>query len=230
MAKAKTIAIDGPVASGKSVVGERVAHELGYLYFDTGAMYRAITFLALQHKLDLSSSDEVGRLAEECVIEFEAPTPATDDGRQYTVRVGEQDITWQLREPSVERHVSQVAAYPRVRTSLKQQQRRIGQRGKVVMVGRDIGTVVMPDAPLKIYLDASVEVRARRRYEQKRQQGKDTNFERILADLRQRDHRDSTRAIDPLRPAEDAQHIYTDGLSIDEVVAEILRLASQHGV
>ena len=217
------IAIDGPAASGKSTVGQQVAEQLGFLYFDTGVMYRAVTFLALQNQLDLSDEEAVGTLARDIIIEIEPPTVA--DGRQYTVRVGDQDITWKIREHSVNTNVSPVAAQPAVRAALTEQQRRIGRRGQVVMVGRDIGTVVMPEAPLKIYLDASVEERASRRYKEISERGKQINFDTLLAGMRKRDHIDSTRATAPLRAAEDAHIIYTDDMSVQMVIEVVLALA-----
>jgi len=222
MTQPSTIAIDGPAASGKSTVGQLIAERLGYLYFDTGVMYRAITFLALQYELDLSDEQAVGALAREVLIEIEPPT--IDDGRQNDVRVGTQDITWKIREPAVNANVSKVAAQPAVRAALTKQQRRIGQRGQVVMVGRDIGTVVMPDAPLKIYLDASVEERAKRRYNEMTARGKSVDFEHLLATMRKRDHIDSTRATAPLRAAEDAHLIVTDHLPVQTVVEQIFAL------
>ena len=134
------------------------------------------------------------------------------------------DITWQTRRADVEAHVSQVSAYAGVRQAMTEQQRRIGRRGKVIMVGRDIGTVVLPNAELKIYLDASVEERARRRFEELKGRGEPASFEAILAGLRRRDEIDSTRAVAPLRPAEDAVIIGTDGLSIEQVVARVMAL------
>lgn len=218
-----TIAIDGPAAAGKSTVGEQLAQHLGYLYFDTGVMYRAITFVALKNKLDLADDQTVGELAQNTIIEIEEPSAEITDGRQYTVRVGEQDITWQIRTPQVSANVSEVAAHPTVRAALIEQQRRIGQGGQVVMVGRDIGTVIMPDAPLKIYLDASVEERARRRYKEMQQRGQEGSFESVLTAMRKRDERDSTRATAPLRAASDAHILNSDGKSVKEVIQEILR-------
>lgn len=223
MTQPLTIAIDGPAASGKSTVGQLIAERLGYLYFDTGVMYRAITFLALQHQLDLSDEQAVGRLAREILIEIEPPT--VDDGRQNDVRVGKQDITWNIREAAVNKNVSNVAAQAAVRAALTKQQQRIGQRGEVVMVGRDIGTVVMPDAPLKIYLDASVEERARRRYNEMIARGKSVDFEQLLATMRKRDHIDSTRATAPLCAAQDAHLIVTDHLPVQTVIEQIFALA-----
>ena len=223
MTQPLTIAIDGPAASGKSTVGQLIAERLGYLYFDTGVMYRAITFLALNYELDLSDQQAVGALAREVLIEIDPPT--VDDGRQNDVRVGTQDITWKIREADVSANVSKVAAQPAVRAALTRQQQRIGQRGQVVMVGRDIGTVVMPNAPLKIYLDASVEERAKRRYKEMTGRGKTVDFDHLLAAMRKRDHIDSTRATAPLRAAEDAHLIVTDHFPIEAVVEQILVLA-----
>jgi len=146
------IAIDGPAASGKSTIGELLAEQLHYVYFDTGVMYRAVTWAALQRGIDLADEKAVTDLAERIHIEVTQPTVA--DGRQYTVYADGEDITWQIRRPEVDHGVSPVSAYPGVRAALTAQQRRIGQAGRIVMVGRDIGTVVMPDADLKIYLDA----------------------------------------------------------------------------
>ncbi len=223
MSQSEMIAIDGPAASGKSTVGLHIAQQLGYLYFDTGVMYRAITFLALQSKLDLSDEQAVGALARDVLIEIEPPT--IEDGRQNDVRVGTEDITWKIREASVNANVSRIAAQPAVRTALTKQQQRIGERGRIVMVGRDIGTVVMPNAPLKIYLDASVEERATRRYNEMIARGKSVDFDQLLTTMRKRDHIDSTRATAPLRAAEDAHLIMTDHLPIQTVIEKILILA-----
>ena len=155
-----TIAIDGPAASGKSTLGAALAEHLGYLYLDTGVMYRAGTWAALDRGLDIAAEADVTGLAESIQIDVE---PASlDDGRQYDVICDGVDVTWLIRSSRVEAVVSPVSAYPGVRSAMVAQQRRIGLKGQVVMVGRDIGTVVLPEAPLKIYLDASVEERARR--------------------------------------------------------------------
>lgn len=222
-----TITLDGPAASGKSTAALIVAERLGWLYFDTGAMYRAITYLALQREYPLANGELLGELARTTLIEIEAPASHEQDGRQYTVCVGNEDITWALREQRVEQHVSTVAAHPAVRSALKEQQRRIGLRGRVVMVGRDIGTVVLPEAPLKIYLDASVEERARRRYDEIIGRGETADYEQILTDMRSRDARDSNRATAPLRPAEDAIFLNSDYMSIEAVAGAILDLAAR---
>jgi len=216
------IAIDGPSASGKSTLAKRIADELGYLYFDTGIMYRAITWLAQQQLIDPRDECAITILAEQAQIDVRPPS--NNDGRSYDVKVDEQDITWEIRQPQVEASVSIISAYAGVRQALTQQQRRIAMRGKVVMVGRDIGTVVLPEADLKIYLDASVEERARRRYQELQQRGEVISFDDLLASMRMRDRIDSTREIAPLRPAPDAFILNSDGLNIDQVVDTVRRI------
>ncbi len=219
------IAIDGPAASGKSTVGKRVAEKLGFLLFDTGALYRAVTLAALQRGIPIEDEARIDELARAIHIDLIPATVA--DGRPYTVLVDGEDVTWAIRSESVDAHVSAVSAYPGVREALKHQQRRIARQGNVVMAGRDIGTVVFPEAPLKVYLDASPEVRARRRCEELRARGEPADFEEILAAVRQRDAIDSTRATAPLRIAEDAVVIHTDRMSVQEVAEEIIRLARE---
>jgi cytidylate kinase len=209
------IAIDGPAASGKSTLGRRLADSLGYLFFDTGVMYRAVTWGALQRGLEISNETAVTQLAETAQIDVRSPSQ--NDGRTCDVLLDGVDITWETRRPDVEANVSPVSAYRGVRQALAAQQRRIGLRGHVVMVGRDIGTVVLPEANLKIYLDASAEERARRRYEEIIQRGGKAEYEQILAGVRKRDEIDSTRAFSPLMAAADAIIINSDKLDADEV-------------
>jgi cytidylate kinase len=154
----RTITIDGPAAAGKSALGERLAAKLGYLFFDTGVLYRAVSYLALTHNVDPANEEALTQLAEKADIVISRPT--VKDGRQYTVLVEGHDVTWRLRQLDVERIVSPVAAVKGVRAALRQRQRSIGLAGHVVMVGRDIGTVVLPEAGLKIFLTASLEERA----------------------------------------------------------------------
>jgi CMP/dCMP kinase len=213
---ASIIAIDGPAASGKSTLGNRLAKLLGYLYFDTGVMYRAVTWLALKQGLDICDEAAITHLA--AITHIDVRPPSVTDGRAYDVVVDSQDITWEIRHPDVEMHVSPVSAYPGVRTALSTQQRRIGLRGNVVMVGRDIGTVVLPNADLKIYLDASAEERARRRYKELRQRGEPADYDVILNAMRRRDQIDSSRQVAPLRPAEDAHILCSDGLDANQVL------------
>jgi len=219
------IAIDGPAASGKSTIGKRLADRLGYLFFDTGVMYRAVTWVALQNNTDMHDEAAVTRLAEETHIDV-APA-SKSDGRACDVIVEGRDITWEARSPEVDANVSIVSAYAGVRRALSGQQRRIGQRGRVVMVGRDIGTVILPEADLKIYLDASAEERARRRYEETLARGKQADYEEILAKVRERDHIDSTRIVAPLRAAADAVHINSDEMNADEVFVKIESLCHE---
>ncbi len=221
----KTIAIDGPAASGKSTVGQLVAARLHFLYFDTGAMYRALTFLALEAGRPVGDGEALGALAEATPIEIVPPTAEQRDGRQYTVCVQGQDITWAIRHHLVDAHVSEVAAHALVRRALGRQQRRIGLRGKVVMVGRDIGTVVLPEAPVKIYLDASVEERARRRFDEAQRRGEGLPFDTLLAAMQERDRYDSSRPHAPLRAAPDALRINSSGVPVADVVETIVAAA-----
>lgn len=220
-----TIAIDGPAASGKSTLGKRLADALGYLFFDTGVMYRAVTWAVLDHRLPVEDEPGVTALAEQILIDIRPPS--TGDGRNCDILVDGRDVTWNLRSPEVEAAVSPVSAYAGVRRALTAQQRRIGLRGQVVMVGRDIGTVVMPDAPLKVYLDASAEERARRRYQETLQRGQEADYETILNAMRRRDQIDSTRAVAPLRPAEDAVIIGSDCLDAQQVLERVKELVYQ---
>ena len=217
-----TIAIDGPAASGKSTIGGLLAERLGYLYLDTGAMYRAVTWVALERGLDIGDEEALSALARS--LEIEITRPGVNDGRQYTVLADGEDVTWEIRRPDVDRYVSPVSACAGVRRALTEQQRRIAQRGRVVMVGRDIGTVVIPDAGLKIYLDASPEVRARRRFLELVERGEEADYERILSDMVRRDRIDSQREVAPLKAAEDAITVDTDNLSIGEVLDVVQQL------
>jgi len=217
-----SISIDGPAASGKSTLGKKVADQLGYLFFDTGVMYRAVTWIALVRGMPIHDESAISRLSES--IEIDIQPPSVNDGRNCDILVDGEDITWQIRRPEVDANVSYVSAYPGVRTALTAQQRRIGQRGNVVMVGRDIGTVVLPKAGLKIYLDASAQERARRRYEEMRQRGETANYAEILKGVEDRDKIDSTRAVSPLRPAADAIILDSEGLGIDEIFKLVMDL------
>ncbi len=219
------IAIDGPAASGKSTLGRRLAAKLSYLYFDTGVMYRAVALASLERGLDLHDPAAVTALAEQLAIDVRPPSK--DDGRSADVTVDGADVTWNLRLPEVDNSVSIVAAYPGVRRAMTAIQRRIGLRGDVVMVGRDIGTVVLPEANLKIYLDASVEERARRRYQEVQGRNQSARLEAIRASMQERDHLDSTREMAPLKPAADAVIIDSDGMDPDEVLEAALTLFEQ---
>ncbi len=216
------ITIDGFAASGKSTAGERLAEALGYLYFDTGVMYRAVTWAVLDRQIDPADLEAVSDLSEQITIEVTSNGPK--DGRQYTVLVDGQDVTWSIRNPEVEAYVSQAASYTRVRQALTNQQRRIAAGGSIVMVGRDIGTVVLPEADLKIFMQASAKERARRRYEEAIARNKPANFDEILQAIIDRDKRDQENPVSPTVPAKDAIIVDTDGLSIEEVVNQLEQL------
>jgi cytidylate kinase len=227
MSKPSTIAIDGTVASGKSTIGGLLAERLGYTYLDTGAMYRAVTWVALEQGINIADEEAITALAES--VEINITRPTIDDGRQYTVYANGQDITWQIRRPEVDANVSPVSAYPGVRQALTAQQQRIGRQGRIVMMGRDIGTVVLPDADLKIYLGATVEERAHRRHQEILERGEEADYEKVLASMRRRDKIDSEREAAPLRPADDAVIIDTTGLSIAEVLVKVEELVWAKG-
>ncbi len=220
------IAIDGPAGSGKSTIGEQLAHVLGYLYIDTGATYRAVAWLALQQGVDLHDGPALARLARNTEIVIERPTIA--DGRQYTVTIHGTDITWAIRDALITRYVSTVSTHPEVRVVLRQWQRLMAQKGHVVMVGRDIGAIVLPDAELKIYLTASLEERARRRYTELMDRlGKDNptlpTLHELMHDISRRDDEDREN----MRPAQDAIVVETDGLSVVQVLDVILKYVEQ---
>jgi len=219
---ASIIAIDGPAASGKSTLGRILAEKLGYLFFDTGVMYRAITWLALDRRMNLTDESAITKLAEEAQIDVRPPSK--DDGRALDILCEGRDITWDTRAAEVDANVSIVSAYAGVRRALSAHQRRIGLRGRVVMVGRDIGTVVLPEAGLKVYLDASAEERAKRRYNEVTQRGEKADYEEILQKVIERDRIDSTRAVAPLRPADDAVILDSDKLNIEEVFARVMEM------
>jgi len=215
----RVIAIDGPAASGKTTVGRLLAEELGYLCLDTGIMYRAVTWQALAE--GIAPEDEAGitKLAEQ--IDIDVLPKSVEDGRSFDVLINEQDRTWEIRLPEVNQNVSLVSSYPGVRDAMTRQQRKIAERGRIVMLGRDIGTVVLPDADLKIYLDASLEVRAQRRYAEETMRGNLVSLEEVIASLKRRDRIDSTREVAPLKAASDAIVINTDEMTVPEVVAKI---------
>ena len=222
-----TIAIDGPAASGKTTVGKMLAECFGFLFFDTGLLYRALTWAAIQNKVSYQSEDMLIALLEKTNIEINPPT--VDDGRNADVIINHEDVTLNLNRDEVNQLVSDVAKHAKVRMALTTKMRQIGLRGNVVMVGRDVGTVILPEAKLKIYLEASLEERARRRYEEQKQKNNDySTYQEILANLQKRDSIDSNRTVAPLKAAEDAIIIHTDGLSQQEVVQKIKKIIEEN--
>jgi cytidylate kinase len=220
-ASAALIAIDGPVASGKTAVGHRLARALGYRLVDTGMMYRAVTWLALQRGIDPSDEPSLARLAREARIELGQPSAE----RVASLTVDGRDITNELRSPEVDRAVSLVSQFPSVRHAMVERQRELAREGRIIMLGRDIGSVVLPDAPLKVYLDASISERARRRYDELRENGAGRPLSEIQAELEQRDQMDRNRHTSPLHAAPGAHVIDTSDLALDEVVERVLALA-----
>jgi cytidylate kinase len=212
----KTIAIDGPAGSGKSTLGSLLAKELGYLYLDTGIMYRAVTLAAIKAGLDIDDEQAIGDLAQR--VRIEVRPPSVEDGRDIDVILNGEDVTWEIRKAEVNAFVSPVSIYRAVRDAMTEQQRRIAAENKVVMVGRDIGTVVIPNADLKIYLDASVEIRAHRRFQEMVQRGECPDYLDVLRSLQNRDNIDSNREIAPLKPADDAVVIDSNCLDIQQVL------------
>jgi CMP/dCMP kinase len=216
----QVIAIDGPAASGKTTLARLLAERLDYLFFDTGVMYRAVTLAALQRGVPASDRSAVERIAEE--MDIDVHPASVDDNRLYDVVADGQDVTWAIRSRDVDAHVSQVSAYPGVRQAMTRRQREIGLRGRVVMVGRDIGTVVLPEADLKLYVVASLAERARRRHQELLDRGEAADREAIEAAMAERDRYDSSRALAPLRPAEDARILDTTDLTADEALHHVL--------
>jgi cytidylate kinase len=218
------IAIDGPAASGKSAVGAAVARRLGARFFDTGAMYRAVTWLALRRGVDVHDAGALASLVESARIDVtEASSPSPE---ATAVVVDGDDATPHLRDPDVEANVSHVSRVPEVRHALVRIQRALAAGGGVIMAGRDIGTVVLPHAGLKVYLDASREVRARRRVAQVAENGGAMTYDEVVAELARRDGIDTSRETSPLTAAPDAVIINTDSLSIDQVVDRIVEMAT----
>ena len=221
MSKVPVIAIDGPGASGKTVVGLELARRLGYRFIDTGAMYRVVTCLALERGIPVDDQEALGRLASEVTIEL--VESGTENGLPRPHADG-RDLSSEVHTPSVDRAVSQVSMAPEVREALVLLQRAMAASQRVVMVGRDIGTVVLPGAELKVFLLASPEERARRRHEELRARGVSVDYETVLQELKRRDRLDSERALSPLVPAPDARQIDTDESSIEQVVDQIWQL------
>ena len=211
-----TIAIDGPAASGKTVVGRELASRLESRFLDTGNMYRAVTWAALDRNIGLKDEYALQELAE--TIEIRLVVNSGSD----RLLVDSRDVTDLLRRLEIDRGVSAVSAVSGVRRAMVPQQRAVADQGPIVMVGRDIGTVVLPDAKVKVFLMASSQVRAQRRHRENLEKGITTDLRQVSIDLKLRDTQDTERADSPLRPADDALEIDTDSLSVEEVVALIM--------
>jgi len=220
----RTIAIDGPAGAGKSTIGALVAERLGYLFLDTGAMYRAIALAAKRQGIDPDNADRLATLAREARVLIGPPTKR--DGRAYTVLLGGDDVTWAIRDADIDRTVSQVARVPGVRTAMVEQQRALAKKGRVVMVGRDIGTVVLPEADRKIFLTASASERAKRREEELAARGQVRPRQELLTEILRRDQLDTERKVAPLRAADDAIVVHTDGLAVGQALDRVLALVT----
>lgn len=214
-----TIAIDGPAASGKSTTAREVARRLGYIYIDSGAMYRAVTLKAIREGVKVDDGESVENLAKQLDLKF-----GRNDNKTIIFMDGE-DISEKIRTPEIDQNISPVAANPAVRKIMVQKQRAIGRAGGIVMDGRDIGSVVFPDADLKIFMLASVKERAERRKKEQEQKGVEINLEKVVSDIEYRDQQDSTRNHGPLLKAEDAIEIDTTLLTIEEQIRRIMALA-----
>jgi cytidylate kinase len=211
------IAIDGPASAGKSTIAKKVAEKLGYIYLDTGAMYRTLTYAALSNGSDLHDEEALHKLLQGIRITF-----STAENEMQRVFLNEEDVTESIRSEQVTQNVSLVASFAKVREEMVARQKSIARSGGVVMDGRDIGTVVLPDAEVKIFMTATAEERALRRYKENMAKGMTTSLEELTEDMKRRDHLDSTRTISPLKKADDAIVLDSTHLEIDEVVKRIL--------
>src|SRR5580704_15541606 len=228
MAGRMTIAIDGPAGSGKSTVARRVAAMLGYLYLDSGAMYRAVALKALERGIPLGNDAELETLARDTRIELKAPTAEHEAaGLNNRVFLDRREVTEEIRTREVAQAASRLATIAGVRKVLVAEQQRAGQGGGVVMEGRDIGTVVFPNAELKIFLEASPAVRAERRWMEHQEKGELLTIEEVLAEVRERDKRDRERKVSPLGRAADAVLVDNTAMGIEETASVIVMLARE---
>ncbi len=215
--KKMNIAIDGPASAGKSTIAKKVAEQLGYIYLDTGAMYRTLTYAALSNEVDLQDEEALHTLLKGIRITF-----LTAENEMQRVFLNDEDVTDSIRSEEVTQNVSLVSSFAKVREEMVARQKSIARSGGVVMDGRDIGTVVLPDAEVKIFMTATAEERALRRYKENIAKGMTTSLEELTEDMKRRDHLDSTRSVSPLKKAEDAIVLDSTHLEIDEVVKQIL--------
>ncbi|MBB1070624.1 (d)CMP kinase [Limosilactobacillus sp. RRLNB_1_1] len=219
MNKGLQVAIDGPASAGKSTVAKLVAKKFNYVYCDTGAMYRAVTLEVLNQGIDPNDEKAIAEIARQVKIDFE---PGESEQRVF---LNGEEVTHAIRLPKVAENVSAIAAVPEVRAEMTRQQRQIAEKGGIVMDGRDIGTTVLPNAPVKIFMVASAYERARRRYVENKAKGIDTtSLEELQKAIELRDKKDSTRKVSPLTQAADAVRLDTTNLTIDEVVDKISQI------
>ena len=222
MAKTINIAIDGPAGAGKSTIARRLAKELGYYYVDTGAIYRTVAYFLDLLGISPKDTDGVERYLDELTVAVEYD----EEGKQHMLMNG-MDVTDDIRTQDISQKASLVSAHAIVRDMLLDMQRSLAKKYNVIMDGRDIGTVVLPKATVKIFLTASAEIRARRRYDELVAKGTETTYEKVLAEVKQRDHQDSTRAIAPLKQAKDAHLVDSSNLDIDGVIAAIKAIVGE---
>jgi len=215
------VAIDGPVGSGKTTVARLVARRLGFVLVDTGALYRCLALQAVRRGVDLDDEQGLASLAETSQVRFE------ESSEGQGVYLDDEDVSDAIREPDISQAASRVSVHPRVREALLETQRGFARRGGAVLEGRDIGTVVFPDAPVKVFVSAPVEVRARRRYDELLAKGIEVDYERTIEEVRQRDERDAKRKTAPLKPATDAVIIDSGDLTAEQVAERVLALVEK---
>lgn len=221
------IAIDGPVAVGKSTAARIIAQRLGFTYIDTGAMYRATGLLAVRNNVDANDQDAVAKLLESHTIKLEPPQGEKEDGRKITVYLDGEDVSWIIRTEEVSNAASKVAQHPKVREKLVEQQQALAQSQNVVMEGRDITFRVLPNAQLKIFLHANSEQRGQWRLTELLESGQDVTLEQVLEDLKERDYRDMHREVDPLHVAEDAWNFDRSAYTLEETIDIIEKRARE---
>lgn len=216
-----SIAIDGPASAGKSTIAKKIAEKLGLIYLDTGAMYRSLTYAAVKNEVSFEDEEALVSLLDTCNISFKM-----ENGVQK-VSLNNEDVTEYIRNIKVTNHVSEVSSHVAVRKEMVSRQQEIAREGGIVMDGRDIGTVVMPHANLKIFLNASAEERASRRYQELRSNGVKVSLQQLTEDMKARDHYDTHRVASPLKKAEDAIELNTTNMNIDEVINKMLSLVNK---